>query len=153
MNGFPEMLLTDQCIEIVLLPEGPAPAYVSTLAYQSASCAGACFYQATFQVDAPADMFVDARSLGKGEVFINGQPLGRFWKIGPQGTLYPPAPWLKKGNNEIVVFDLDGQGNPSLPFLAHAILDANSELTRRYTSNESCAANSGGTAFGSEASS
>ncbi|MDR3775067.1 MAG: beta-galactosidase [Terracidiphilus sp.] len=98
---------------------------VSTLAYQSASCAGACFYQATFQVDAPADMFVDARSLGKGEVFINGQPLGRFWKIGPQGTLYLPAPWLKKGNNEIVVFDLDGQGNPSLPFLAHAILDAN----------------------------
>ncbi len=98
---------------------------VSSLAYKSASCAGACFYQATFQVDEPADTFVDTRSLGKGEVFINGQPLGRFWKIGPQGTLYLPAPWLKKGNNEIVVFDLKGQGNPTLPFLAHAILDAN----------------------------
>lgn len=98
---------------------------VSSLAYKSAPCTGACFYHATFQVDAPADTFVDARSLDKGEVFINGQPLGRFWKIGPQGTLYLPAPWLKKGNNEIVVFDLNGRGNPSVPFLAHAILDAN----------------------------
>ncbi len=98
---------------------------VSSLAYKSAPCTGACFFQATFQIDEPADTFLDARSLGKGEVFINGQPLGRFWKIGPQGTLYLPAPWLKKGNNEIVVFDLNGQGNPALPFLAHAILDAN----------------------------
>jgi beta-galactosidase len=96
---------------------------VSSLAYKSASCTGACFYRATFQVDEPADTFVDTRSLGKGQVFVNGQPLGRFWKIGPQGTLYLPAPWLKKGTNEIVVFDLDGRPNPTTPFLAHAILD------------------------------
>jgi len=96
---------------------------VAKLAYQSRQCSGACFYQATFQVDELADTFVDTRSLGKGEVFINGQPLGRFWNIGPQGTLYLPAPWLKKGQNEIVVFDLNGQANPSLPFLAHAVLD------------------------------
>ncbi len=98
---------------------------VSSLAYKSSPCTGACFYQATLQVNEPADTFVDTRSLGKGEVFINGQPLGRFWKIGPQGTLYLPAPWLKKGANEIVVFDLNGQGNPGIPFLAHAILDDN----------------------------
>ena len=96
---------------------------VSSLAYKPAPCAGACFYQASFQVDEPADMFVDTRSLGKGAVFVNGQPLGRFWNIGPQGTLYLPAPWLKKGKNELVVFDLNGQGNPSLPFVAHAVLD------------------------------
>jgi beta-galactosidase len=96
---------------------------VSSLAYKSAPCIGACFYRATFQVDQPADTFIDTRSLGKGQVFINGQPLGRFWKIGPQGTLYLPAPWLKKGTNEIVVFDLSGKPNPTLPFLAHAILD------------------------------
>jgi beta-galactosidase len=96
---------------------------VSSLAYKSAACTGACFYRATFQVDQPADTFVDTRSLGKGQVFINGQPLGRFWKIGPQGTLYLPAPWLKKGANEIVVFDLNGVPNSTVPFLAHAILD------------------------------
>ena len=96
---------------------------VSELAYQSRQCSGACFYQATFQVNEVADTFVDTRSLGKGEAFVNGQPLGRFWNIGPQGTLYLPGPWLKKGLNEIVVFDLNGQANPSLPFVARAILD------------------------------
>ena len=96
---------------------------VNKLAYQSRPCTGACFYQATFQVSDPADTFIDTRSLSKGQVFINGQPLGRFWNIGPQGTLYLPAPWLKKGQNEIVVFDLNGQANPNLPFVAHAVLD------------------------------
>jgi beta-galactosidase len=96
---------------------------VSRLAYQTRPCTGVCFYQGTFQVNDPADTFVDTRSLGKGEVFVNGQPLGRFWNIGPQGTLYLPGPWLKKGLNEIVVFDLNGQANPSLAFVGHAILD------------------------------
>lgn len=96
---------------------------VSSLAYKSEPCTGACFYQATFQVDQPADTFIDTRSLGKGEVFVNGQPLGRFWQIGPQGTLYLPAPWLKKGTNEIVVFDLNGKPDAAVPFLDHAILD------------------------------
>jgi beta-galactosidase len=97
---------------------------VNSLPYKSKSCTGACFYRATFKVGEPADTFVDTRSLGKGQVFINGQPLGRFWNIGPQGTLYLPAPWLKKGENEIVIFDLDGKPDATIPFLAHAILDA-----------------------------
>ena len=95
---------------------------LSALTYKSASCTGACFYQATFQVDKPEDTFVDTRALGKGEVFINGQPLGRFWNIGPQGTLYLPAPWLKTGANRIEVFDLTGKLGPTVPFLDHAIL-------------------------------
>jgi beta-galactosidase len=98
---------------------------ISSLGYKSQTCTGACFYQATFQEDEPADTFIDTRSLNKGEVFINGKPLGRFWKIGPQGTLYLPAPWLRKGENEIVIFDLNGLANPNLPFLSHPILNAN----------------------------
>jgi len=98
---------------------------VSALAYNSASCTGACFYRATLHVNNPTDTFVDTRALGKGQVFINGRPLGRFWNIGPQGTLYLPAPWLKRGNNEIVVFDLDGKANQTVPLIDHAILDAN----------------------------
>ena len=96
---------------------------VSSIAYNSASCTGACFYEAAFEVDVPQDTFIDARSLGKGEVFINGRPLGRFWNIGPQATLYLPAPWLKKGENQIVVFDLNGKPNSAVTFLDHAILD------------------------------
>ncbi|MGD0734076.1 MAG: beta-galactosidase [Terracidiphilus sp.] len=95
---------------------------VDALKYGDGACAGACFFQASFNVDEPADTFVDTRGLGKGEVWINGQPLGRFWNIGPQRTLYLPAPWLKKGRNEIVVFDLDGASGRSVGFLDHAIL-------------------------------
>ena len=96
---------------------------VDALNYKASPCAGACFYRGTFQVDEPADTFLDTRSLGKGEVWLNGQPLGRFWNIGPQATLYVPAPWLKQGSNEIVVFDLTGSSAGSLPFLAKSILD------------------------------
>lgn len=34
-------------------------------------------------------------------VFVNGQNLGRYWKIGPQETLYLPGPWLRRGGNEV----------------------------------------------------
>jgi beta-galactosidase len=95
----------------------------SSLAYNSAPCTGACFYQASFKVDAPTDTFIDTRSLVKGEVFINGRPLARFWNIGPQATLYLPAPWLKKGENEIVVFDFASERNPTLTFSDRSILD------------------------------
>ena len=47
-------------------------------------------------------------NFGKGLVYINGHALGRFWEIGPQLTLYVPGPWLKKGENEVVVFDVVG---------------------------------------------
>ena len=38
----------------------------------------------------------------------NGFNLGRFWNIGPQKKLYIPAPLLKKGDNEIVIFETEG---------------------------------------------
>uniref|UniRef100_A0A8C6ZT20 Beta-galactosidase n=1 Tax=Nothoprocta perdicaria TaxID=30464 RepID=A0A8C6ZT20_NOTPE len=41
----------------------------------------------------------------KGVVFVNSRNLGRYWKIGPQETLYLPAPWLWKGSNEIIIFE------------------------------------------------
>ena len=42
-------------------------------------------------------------------MWINGHALGRFWNLGPQQTLYVPAPWLKKGTNEVIAF---AQGTP-----------------------------------------
>jgi beta-galactosidase len=96
---------------------------VNALPYKASSCLGACFYRATFKVDQPADTFIDGRSLGKGEVFVNGRALGRFWNIGPQQTLYLPGPWLKAGENEIVIFDLNGKPDPTVPMIANAILD------------------------------
>lgn len=47
-------------------------------------------------------------AFGKGQVYVNGHALGRFWQIGPQQTLYLPGCWLKKGKNEVIVLDVVG---------------------------------------------
>lgn len=62
-------------------------------------------YQGEFTLDKTGDTFIDIQNWGKGIVFINGRNIGRFWKVGPQQTLYLPGVWLKKGKNEIIVFD------------------------------------------------
>ncbi|MBW3128606.1 beta-galactosidase [Hymenobacter profundi] len=62
-------------------------------------------YTASFDVMQPGDTFLDMRDWGKGIVFVNGHNLGRYWKIGPQQTLYVPGCWLTKGKNEVVVFE------------------------------------------------
>lgn len=49
-------------------------------------------------------------------VFINGFNLGRYWKVGPQLSLYVPYPLLKEGNNEIIVFELHGCLKPTVKF-------------------------------------
>jgi beta-galactosidase len=64
------------------------------------------FFRGTFLLDATADTFIDMTNFIKGFVWVNGNNLGRYWEIGPQQRLYCPASWLKKGNNEIIVFDL-----------------------------------------------
>ena len=96
---------------------------VSAMTYSDKPCSGDCFLLGTFNVDEPSDTYLDVRELAKGEVFVNGRALGRFWKIGPQGALYLPAQWLKKGENEIVAFDLDGAPGRSVSFTDHPILD------------------------------
>lgn len=65
-------------------------------------------YRARFNVSRPSDTFLDFSTWGKGLVYVNGHPLGRIWEIGPQQTLYMPGCWLKKGENEILVFDIVG---------------------------------------------
>nr|XP_022302707.1 beta-galactosidase-1-like protein 2 [Crassostrea virginica] len=63
--------------------------------------------RATLQMDsAPCDTFLDMKGWNKGIVFLNKMNLGRYWKIGPTRTLYIPAPLLKEGLNEILIFEL-----------------------------------------------
>jgi beta-galactosidase len=84
---------------------------------------GPAFYRGTFRVDGLGDTFLDVRKLNKGAVWINGHPIGRYWNIGPQDTLYVPGPWLHRGDNQIVVFDLKGLSSPQLAGLSQPILD------------------------------
>jgi beta-galactosidase len=82
------------------------------------------FYRGHFTLTATGDTFLDIRTLGKGVLWINGHPIGRFWNIGPQQTLFVPGPWLRKGTNEITVFDLSPtSATPTLTGLATPILD------------------------------
>lgn len=69
-------------------------------------CQGPCFYRTQMHVASVADTYLDTHSLHKGELWLNGHPLGRFWSVGPQHALYAPGPWLNKGRNDIVFFDL-----------------------------------------------
>lgn len=62
-------------------------------------------YSGQLNVDKVGDTFLDMREWGKGIVFVNGINLGRYWKVGPQHTLYLPGCFLKKGNNDIVIFE------------------------------------------------
>ena len=81
------------------------------------------FWRATVNVDRPGDCFLDLRSWGKGFVWVNGYNLGRYWNIGPQQTMYVPGPWLKAGDNEIVILDLLGPEKPEVAALDHPILN------------------------------
>ena len=64
------------------------------------------FFKGKFKLETVADTYVDMSGYSKGIVWVNGNNLGRYWEIGPQHSLYCPASFLKKGDNEIVVFDL-----------------------------------------------
>ena len=67
------------------------------------------FYRFVLEVEEPGDTFLELDGWGKGCVFLNGFHLGRFWEIGPQKRLYVPAPLLRRGRNEIVVFETEGK--------------------------------------------
>jgi beta-galactosidase GanA len=64
------------------------------------------FFKGSFNLDNTADTFFDMTRFKKGVVWVNGRNLGRYWEIGPQRRLFCPAPWLQKGRNEILIFDL-----------------------------------------------
>jgi beta-galactosidase GanA len=64
------------------------------------------FFRGRFTLGTTGDTYLDMRGWTKGVVWVNGHNLGRYWDRGPQKRLYCPAPFLKAGENEIVVFDL-----------------------------------------------
>lgn len=84
---------------------------------------GPAWYRAEINLNKVGDTYFDMSKWGKGMVWVNGYNLGRFWKIGPQQTLYVPGCWLKKGANEIIVLDLEGPSVAKIAGIAQPILD------------------------------
>lgn len=79
-------------------------------------------YRGKFDVKTVGDTHFDLRGWGKGNVWINGHNLGRYWEIGPQHTLYCPASFLKRGKNDVVVLDLEPGKKRTLSSLKDSIL-------------------------------
>jgi beta-galactosidase len=76
-----------------------------------------------FRMETVGDTYLDMRQWGKGCVWVNGHNLGRYWRTGPQQTIYVPAEWLKKGDNEVVVFELLKPETRVLEGIDHPILN------------------------------
>ena len=66
------------------------------------------FYKFTFDIDTPYDTFLKLEGFGKGFAVLNGFNLGRYWKIGPQKTLFVPGSILKEGENTLIIFETEG---------------------------------------------
>ena len=66
------------------------------------------YYRGYFTLKKVGDTFLNFETWVKGQVWVNGHAMGRFWSIGPQQTLYVPGCWLKKGKNEVIVLDVVG---------------------------------------------
>ncbi len=93
-------------LDLTELPEldwsGPAPA---------AGEPG--FHRTMIDIATPGDGFLALPGWHHGYLFLNGFNLGRYWSIGPQRTLYAPAPLWRPGSNELVVAEL-GAGSGSV---------------------------------------
>ena len=87
-------------------------------------CTGPCFFRTSMTVSKPADTYLDTRGLHKGQLWIGNHNLGRFWSVGPQYTLYAPAPWMQFGATPITFFDLQSDGSERLSTLAEPVFGA-----------------------------
>ena len=81
------------------------------------------FWRGTFNLEKIGDTFLDLRGWGKGDLWVNGHCLGRYWNIGPSQTAYAPGCWLRAGENEIVILDLVGSESHVVAGLEKPILD------------------------------
>lgn len=84
--------------------------YISSLKYDPNDARviqAPAFYKFNLEISPTGlfDTFINMGHWGKGVVWANGINLGRYWNLGPAHTMYLPAPFLKSGSNEIVVFE------------------------------------------------
>lgn len=79
---------------------------------------GPCWYRTEFRVkSAVTPLWLEPAGLSKGQIFLNGRNLGRYFvatqggqSVPPQERYYLPEPWLKTdGVNELMIFDEHGR--------------------------------------------
>jgi len=83
----------------------PGPAFWETS--DGSACKGPAWIKATFELPNGFDgavRFELGKYAGKGSLWLNGHNVGRYWKIGPQQSLWLPLSWLEPVN-EVVLFE------------------------------------------------
>ncbi|HEY3933677.1 MAG TPA: glycoside hydrolase family 35 protein [Gemmatimonadales bacterium] len=103
--------------DVYSLPMGAVPKPRPSTRYDE----GPAIYRGTFTLATAGDTHLDMRGWGKGAVWVNGHPLGRFWGIGPQLSLYLPGVWIQCGRNEVTVFDFDQPATDTIHGVQHAV--------------------------------
>ena len=99
---------------ILTIPDDYATAQKALKNFPSPLTSKAGYYRGHFNLKRTGDTFLNMEQFGKGQVYVNGHAIGRFWSIGPQQTLYVPGCWLKKGKNEVIVLDVVGPKQPTI---------------------------------------
>ncbi len=76
------------------------------------------FYRGNLEITGEVcDTFIRLDGFTKGFVTVNGHNIGRYFNpAGPQKTLYVPAPFLRAGGNEIIVFESDATDRLQVTF-------------------------------------
>ena len=124
-----EVLLDGKTLQgwdVVSMPLDEPPAD----GYSVEDCVGPCLYRGELKIEKAADTFLSTALLGKGVVWVNGHLLGRYWNVGPMGSLFVPGAWLHAGNNAVTVLDLNGGKSVSVSLDDHpTYLDPKPEQT------------------------
>lgn len=95
----------------------PLKSISSVPIYNKPDASPLSFHRAVFNVNKVANTYLNPTGWKKGVAFVNGYNLGRYWTVGPQLTLFVPATVLKEGENELVLFDAEGNdGSLSVSF-------------------------------------
>lgn len=81
------------------------------------------FFKTEFLADEADDTFLNPEGWAKGVAWVNGFNLGRYWTVGPQLTLYVPGPVLKKGLNELIVFEAERIGTEGMELQSVPVID------------------------------
>jgi beta-galactosidase len=84
--------------------------------------AGAALHRATFHLEAPTDLALDTHGLGKGVAWVNDSCLGRYWRKGPQRTLFVPGPVTTAGENVLVLLELETLATSTVAFVPDLLL-------------------------------
>ena len=79
---------------------------------------GPAAWRAIFEAASGTGLFLDTSQWGKGIAWVNGFCLGRYWRRGPQHTLYVPGPVVREDGNELVVLELEVMPDPTARFVA-----------------------------------